>query len=42
MKRKREDKNGGGTSILLGTNDAVVGKLMSENTQRDLIRAELN
>lgn len=42
MERKEEDKSGGGTSILLGTNDAVVGKLMNENAPQEVIRVRLN
>lgn len=35
---KGEDKDEGGASILLGTNDAVVGKLMKGNTRQEVIR----
>lgn len=35
---KGEDKDGGGASILLGTNDAVVGELMKENARQEVIR----
>jgi hypothetical protein len=42
MERKGEDKSGGGTSIPLGTNDIVVGKLMNGNTRQEVIRVELN
>lgn len=47
MKKEGENKeeewrgkgeNGGGASILLGTNDAVVGKLIKENARREVIR----
>lgn len=39
---KKRIKGGGGTSIPLGTNDAVVGKLMNENARREVIRVRLN
>lgn len=42
MERKGEDKGGGGISIALGTNDAVVGKLMNGNTRQEVIRVRLN
>jgi len=42
MERKEKDKGGGRTSILFGTNDAVVGKLMNENARQKLIRVRLN
>ncbi|EFN60713.1 hypothetical protein EAG_09352 [Camponotus floridanus] len=35
-RRKGEDEDGGGASILLGTNDAVVGKLIKENARREI------
>lgn len=42
MEKKEEDKGGGGISILPGTNDAVVGKLMNGNAWQKVICERLN